>query len=130
MLPAMSKKKNASILDATRIVQSIVENAHAQAVFGEAVKLDTHTIVPVAAVKMSGGGGGGGLLRLLGGGGGGNVKVVPLGFITEREGEVTFTPIEIPAPVLQLLGRDGDDGVDLTSKIPAGLPTGKIRKPT
>lgn len=108
MLSAMLKKTDPSLMNATTIVQSIVENAHAQAVFGEAVKLDTHTIVPVAMVKISGGGGGGGLLRMLGGGGGGNMKVVPLGFITEREGEVTFTPIEIPAPVLQLLGQDAD----------------------
>jgi len=116
MLPAMLKKTDQTLMEATTIVQSIVENAHAQAVFGEAVKLDTHTIVPVAMVKMSGGGGGRGLLRMLGGGGGGTLKVVPLGFITEREGEAPFTPIEIPAPVLQMLGQDGDEGVNVRLK--------------
>jgi len=125
MLPGMANTPDKSFQKATKLVQSIVENADAQAVFGEAVKLDTHTIVPVAMVKMTGGGGGGGLLRMLGGGGGGNLKVVPLGFISEREGEVTFTPIEIPTQVLQILGQDGAVDVNLDLSKP-GLD-GKVR---
>jgi uncharacterized spore protein YtfJ len=83
------------------VTEAIGRNGNAKAVFGDPVKLETQTIVPVAVVDTSLGGGGG-VGRLFGGGGGGGVrlKVYPLGFIHEQNGAVTFTRIEVPREAL------------------------------
>ena len=86
-----------------QVAESVEKEANARAVFGQAVKLERHTVIPVAAVNLGGGGGAampGGraptLLRLLRGGGGGvGLNVRPVGFIHERNGEVVFTPIHV-----------------------------------
>lgn len=71
--------------------------------FGEPVKLDTKTIIPVACVQFGGGGGGGmsppvkegAAAPVFGGGGGGGFSVNPVGFIHEEDGAVVFTPIHV-----------------------------------
>lgn len=76
---------------------AIESTGNARAVFGDPIKLDTHVIVPVAAV-LTGVGLGGGQSVLLGAGGGGGVdlKVVPLGYIHETDEGIEFTRIEVP----------------------------------
>lgn len=112
-----------------QITQLVEERATVRTVFGDPIKLDKHTIVPVAKVLLAGGGGGGGREgekgegeeplaaasatneaaqpRAVerGGGGGGTFSVTPLGFIHERNGEVVFTAIESPSVVTGLLER-------------------------
>ncbi len=89
-----------------QVAETIQKEANARAVFAEAMKLDTHVVIPVAAVQISLGGGGTGssrkptseLARFFGAGGGGlDVRAKPVGFIHEKDGIVVFTPIEIPA---------------------------------
>ena len=96
-----------------QIVHAFETEANVKAVFGEPVKLDGHSVIPVAAVFVSIGGGaglGGGFGKavqgavelaqrflprgLAGGGGGGiNLWVRPVGFIHDDKDAVTFTPI-------------------------------------
>jgi uncharacterized spore protein YtfJ len=86
-----------------QVAETIQKEANARAVFGEATKLDTHVLIPVASVtvNISGGGGGGArrpaqeIARLFGGGSGAlNVVSTPVGFIHEKDGQVVFTRIE------------------------------------
>lgn len=92
------------------IAQTVQKEANVSAVFGAPLKLDNHTVIPVAVVVVSLGGGGGGLLSKVaektgveavakplgaGGGGGMNVVTVPVGFLSEKEGEVVYTPIQV-----------------------------------
>jgi uncharacterized spore protein YtfJ len=90
------------------IVDAIEHEGNVKAIFGEAVELDTHRIVPVARAKVNVGGGGGfgGAMERLqkaaekfvpaagGGGGGLDIVIEPVGFISERDGEVMFTRID------------------------------------
>jgi uncharacterized spore protein YtfJ len=86
-----------------QVAESVEKEANARAVFGQAVKLERHTVIPVASVNLGGGGGGAmpgprtpALVRALRGGGAGmGLNVRPVGFIHEREGEVVFTPIHV-----------------------------------
>lgn len=90
-----------------RIGETIQNEANVKAVFGQPIQLDSKTFVPVAVVSVSLGAGGGGariLGKLLeekggtapfGGGGAMNVFAVPVGFLSEKEGAIVFTPIEI-----------------------------------
>ena len=87
-----------------QVAETIQKEANARAVFAEAMKLETHVVIPVAAVHISLGGGGTGssrkptseLARFFGAGGGGlDVRANPVGFIHEKDGAVVFTPIEI-----------------------------------
>ena len=102
------------------LAQTIQKEASVRAVFGEPIKLDQHTIVPVALVTMGfGAGGGGGRARptkeleaaqrvAFGGGGGLDVKAIPMGFIHEDNGGVRFTPIDashVAADGNRALGR-------------------------
>ena len=86
-----------------QVAETIQKEANARAVFAEAMKLDTHIVVPVASVVVSIGAGGTGasrkpaaeLRRFFGAGGGGiNVLAKPVGFIHEKDGQVVFTYIE------------------------------------
>jgi hypothetical protein len=94
-------------VDLVNLVHSIAEaverSGNAKGVFGEPLKLETQTVVPVAVVTVTFGGGGVG--RLLGGGRGGvALKLLPVGFIHEMDGSACFSRIEIPPEVLS-----GDD---------------------
>lgn len=88
-----------------QVAETIQKEASVRAVFGEPIKLDQHTIVPVAIVHIAFGGGGAGTSgvksevvgKMLGFGGGGGLDVssVPLGFITEKDGDVVFRSIAL-----------------------------------
>lgn len=81
----------------TQIANTLEKDGRVQAVFGEALKLEHHTIVPVAVV--SGGGGAGGAQGTVGtgfsGGAGLGLQVRPVGFIHEQGTDVVFTPIHL-----------------------------------
>jgi uncharacterized spore protein YtfJ len=86
---------------ARHIAQTIEHSGNAKAVYGEPVKLQTQTIVPVAAVVAAvGGGGGQASIVGAGGGGGFTIRVIPLGYIHEKDGAVMFSPIEVPDELL------------------------------
>lgn len=87
-----------------QIAEAVEKEGNSRAVFGEPMKLETKTLIPVAAIQLAGGGGAGGspdktgkgiMKAIFGGGGGGNFDVHPVGFIHERDGEVIFTPIHL-----------------------------------
>ncbi len=74
----------------TQVAQTIQKEANISAVFGEPKKLDEHTIIPVARVKITisagGGMGSGPETTKAGGAGGGGallVEVEPIGFIRD-----------------------------------------------
>jgi uncharacterized spore protein YtfJ len=88
-----------------QVAETIQKEANARAVFADPIKLETHVVVPVATIHIGLGGGGTGgsrkphseLARFFGAGGGGlDVQAKPIGFIHEKDGEVVFSPIEIP----------------------------------
>lgn len=87
---------------ARHIAQTIEHSGNAKAVFGEPVKLQTQTIVPVAAVVAAVGGGGGQASILGGGGGGFTIRVIPVGYIHEKDGAVMFSAIEVPDELLSI----------------------------
>jgi uncharacterized spore protein YtfJ len=86
-----------------------------KAIFGQPIRLENHTVIPVAAVEIAIGAGGGvghgpnlppsiqAAIQLAkkilpggwgaGGGGGRSVRIRPVGFIYEKDG-VAFVPIE------------------------------------
>jgi uncharacterized spore protein YtfJ len=97
-----------------QVAETLEREGNARAVFGEPVKLETKTVIPVACVQLGGGGGGmrpgaaarGKLAQLmLGGGGGGGFLVYPVGFIHEEHGEVVFTPIHLDVKDKPLLAE-------------------------
>jgi uncharacterized spore protein YtfJ len=88
--------------------------ANTRTVFGDPIKLETKTIIPIATIEIGAGGGGGvgqgfaieavkGAIetarrivpggRGAGGGGGLAIKVRPIGYLTEEDGHVVFTAI-------------------------------------
>jgi uncharacterized spore protein YtfJ len=85
------------------IAAALEKEGNSKAVFGEPVKLETKTVIPVAAVRLGAGGAAMSphaqaseiVKALFGGGGGGAFDVHPVGFISEKNGEVTFTPIHL-----------------------------------
>ncbi|MBK7864702.1 MAG: hypothetical protein IPJ65_40100 [Archangiaceae bacterium] len=85
------------------VAQAVEHEGNARAVFGAPVKLDSKTVIPVAAVRFGGGGGGmhpdagnSTLAKaLFSGGAGGAFDVHPVGFIHERDGQVLYTPIHL-----------------------------------
>jgi uncharacterized spore protein YtfJ len=101
--PETSTLADAARTIAERIAETVQREASVRTVFGEPIKLETHNLVPVAAVVIhiggSAGGGGtsgaGGKIQPFGGGGGLDINVVakPIGFISEAGGEVRFQPI-------------------------------------
>ena len=93
---------------ATQLTQVIQKEANIKAIFGEPMKLDEHTIIPVARVKITLGGGGGsgtgptptpgktdevGIAGASAGGGGLDIDVQPLGFIRDGAEGATFIAI-------------------------------------
>jgi uncharacterized spore protein YtfJ len=86
------------ILD--RVGRAVGQGAHASAVFGEAVRDEGVTVIPVARTRFGFGGGGGQGHRQgrdgSGGGGGGGGIVTPIGFIEVRDGGAVFKRIWTP----------------------------------
>jgi len=86
-----------------QLAETFQHEGNTHAIYGEPVKLETKTIIPVACVQLGGGGGGlqrpanteGAKLAALGGGGGAGFTVFPVGFLHEEKGEVVFTPIHV-----------------------------------
>lgn len=94
-----------------QVAASLEHEGSPHAVFGDAVKLEHHTIVPVAVVSSGAGGGGaapgsssarsasnhpkGAPPQMSAGGAGFALLVRPVGFIHEEDGEVVFTPIHV-----------------------------------
>lgn len=66
------------------LTQLLREEANVHAVFGEPVKIDTKTIVPVALVTAS----------LSEGPSAFDLRAVPFGFLQEVDGQVRFTPLD------------------------------------
>jgi len=97
-------------MDITALVHEVAEaigrSGQARAVFGDPLKLDTQTIIPVAVV-MTRLGGGGGTTAIIGGGGGVgmHLDVLPVGFIHEKDGVATFTALDLPLERLALLAQ-------------------------
>lgn len=85
---------------ARHIAETIERSGNAKAIFAEPVKLTTQTVVPVAAISCQVGGGGGHAGIGVGGGGGFNLRVLPIGYIHEKDGEVVFSSIDVPEQVL------------------------------
>lgn len=79
---------------AERILGLVGMRARASAVFGEPIRSEGVTVIPVAKVSW-GGGGGGGMDKdgEGGGGGGGGARATPLGFIEVRDGHAEFKRI-------------------------------------
>jgi uncharacterized spore protein YtfJ len=102
-----------------QVAKTLENEVGVKAVFGEPMKLDNHTVVPVAMLGL---GGGGGLLPALlgklgekasgkaGGAGAVAMAVRPIGFIHESGDEVVFTPI-------QTRGRDNPFAVQAASSL-------------
>ena len=94
------------------LVGAVTTEGNTRVVFGEPLALASHRVIPVAMVQIGFGGGMGGsrvdrtgplgalgavLSRFLqlgfGGGMGGGIKVIPVGFICERDDQVRFEAI-------------------------------------
>lgn len=89
------------------VTEAITREASVKAVFGDPIKLDDRTIVPIAVTRVAFGGGGGGggggstlekasetLQKAFGGGGGLAVVTVPIGFLQEVDGKVEYTALD------------------------------------
>lgn len=83
-----------------QVATTLERDGRVQAVFGEALKLEHHTIVPVAVVSGGGGAGGAQASPRTGfsGGAGLGLQVRPVGFIHESGEDVVFTPIHLDVP--------------------------------
>jgi uncharacterized spore protein YtfJ len=119
---AHPKRQMGGVMDATAlanivndVTKAIQAEGNSRAIFGEPLQLETHKVIPVAAIEIGMGGGGAGagprtshdeglrrtisqLARRLipfgfGGGMGGGVKVRPIGFIHEENGQVVYSAI-------------------------------------
>src|SRR5215831_14433750 len=97
---------------ARHIAETIEHSGTAKAVFGEPVKLATQTVVPVAAIFCHVGAGGGRSGIGGGGGGGFHLRVVPIGYIHEKEGTAVFSPIDVPEQALSSPSNQGDSAPD------------------
>ncbi len=86
-----------------RLASLVGARATVQAVFGDPIRHDNFTVVPVARVRWGFGGGGGNADGpatgpASGSGGGGGVAAEPIGYIELGPEGVTFTPIREPYP--------------------------------
>ncbi|HEY3445792.1 MAG TPA: hypothetical protein VGK67_05470 [Myxococcales bacterium] len=66
--------------------EKLAEEADVRAVFGDPLKLDGHTIIPVAVVHIALAGEGGGRA---------NLSATPVGYLCEEGERVVFKPIEL-----------------------------------
>jgi uncharacterized spore protein YtfJ len=91
-----------------RIGTTVGDRARVSTVFGEPVRHESVTVIPVGKARFAFGGGGGAGEREgnhgSGGGGGGGAVVSPLGYIEIREGGARFKRIRRPSDLLALAG--------------------------
>ena len=75
-------------------------------VYGEPIRLETKTVLPVAKVRYGFGGGGGAGKKgdQQGGGGGGGLVAVPIGVVEITESQTRFLPITTSGAVIAALG--------------------------
>jgi uncharacterized spore protein YtfJ len=95
-----------------RLAELIGAKAGVQAVFGEAVRQESLTIIPVARVRWGFGGGGGSADGpqtgpASGSGGGGGVAADPIGYLELGPQGAAFRPIREPYPSPVLLVASG-----------------------
>jgi uncharacterized spore protein YtfJ len=86
-----------------RLAELVGAKAGVKVVFGEPVRHDQMTVIPVARVRWGFGGGGGRSEAATGGpasgsGGGGGVAADPVGFLEVRPEGAAFRPISQPYP--------------------------------
>ncbi|MFN0095187.1 MAG: spore germination protein GerW family protein [Dehalococcoidia bacterium] len=106
-----------------RIAERLGATASASALFGEPVRQDGVTVIPVAKVRWGFGGGGGSGMAMKrpakgaegegdssprpefgeGGGGGGGIQATPLGYIEIRDGAARFVRIPDPSALVPLI---------------------------
>lgn len=113
-----------------QVAVTLERDGSVRAVFGEAIKLEHHTIVPVAVVS-GGGGAGGSQGEQSAGGAGIALNVRPVGFISEHGDEVTFTPIHLEGPNKALLTEAAlgvRKAIDLASSVIAQFARSRGRK--
>ena len=82
-----------------KLADDLQNYASTEAIFGEPIKLNKATVVPVCKMSVGYGGGGGtgeesGEAKGSGGGVGGGVKIEPAALIVENEGEVSVVSIK------------------------------------
>jgi uncharacterized spore protein YtfJ len=116
-----------------QIAETLEREGNARAVFGEPMKLETKTLIPVAVIGLGGGGALGGapdsskvMKAIFSGGGGGGFNVRPVGFIHERDGEVVYTPIHIDVrnkPFLNEASSGLGRAIDAVSGVMTGYAT-------
>jgi uncharacterized spore protein YtfJ len=96
-----------------QVAVTLERDGSVQAVFGQSIELQHHTIVPVAVV--TGGGGGGGSQGTgdgsYAGGMGIGLNVRPVGFIYEQGDDVVFTPIHVDGRTNRPLWTEAAFGV-------------------
>ncbi len=91
-------KKNLDIHEVLKEVSENIEKAaNVKTVFGDPIKFENRTIIPVATVSVSGGGGGGfgkDKAKAKGGGAGLHIESKPVGYIeiTEQGAKFVSTP--------------------------------------
>lgn len=75
-------------------------------VYGEPIRLESKTILPVAKVRYGFGGGGGAGKHgdQHGGGGGGGLVAMPVGVVEVTESQTRFVPVTTSGAVLSALG--------------------------
>jgi hypothetical protein len=86
-----------------RLAELVSARAGVQAVFGEPIRQDNLTVIPVARVRWGFGGGGGRSDGppsgpASGSGGGGGAAADPIGYLDIRPDGATFRPIRVPFP--------------------------------
>ncbi|HVV84800.1 MAG TPA: hypothetical protein VHE35_17170 [Kofleriaceae bacterium] len=106
-----------------KAIETANKLGHVKAIFGEPIKLETTSIVPVGVVITSFGAGGGGLPLLSGMGGGGDLRVLPIGFLSEQAGAVKFTAIDLPPELLHAHAAKKP-----RPQPPAGAPKGVLER--
>lgn len=113
-----------------QVTEMLEKEGNSKVVFGELVKLDTHNIIPVAAVEVGGGAGGthpSKPLPFVAGGGGMALKIRPVGFIQERDGQVVFTPIHVDVAHKPFL-NEASTGLGKAIDTVLGIVTGAATK--
>lgn len=116
-----------------QVAMTLERDASVRAVFGEAIKLEHHTIVPVAVVSGGGGAGGtqGDPTVSFAGGGGLALTVKPVGFISEHGDDVHFTPIHLEGPgqgVLSGATAGFRKAIELATEVLAQALRRRVRK--
>ncbi len=117
-----------------QIAETLEREGNARAVFGEPMKLESKTVIPVAVIGFGGGGGLGAapdssklVKAIFSGGGGGGFNIRPVGFIHERGGEVVFTPIHIDVRGKPFL-NEASTGLGRAIDAVSGVVTGYASK--